>query len=167
MTYSHWRMISQTILLPSYFENLNFSTSHSSICSLSCLCFAHSAVSPICSRGSFLHPSSIAHGLSLTFHDGQRPTNSWASQSHSHFPPCLSQVTQPPHLQVAAFLCNIAPANMLPMTPLGLATALGLLGLLTLTPCASPSSRGSFLHPSSIDHSLSLTFYDRQRPTNS
>jgi hypothetical protein len=142
-------------------------TSHGSIHSSSCLCFARGVVPPIRSRGSFLHPSSVAHSLSLTFHDGQRPTNSWASQSRSHFPPRLGQVTQPPRLQVAAFLCNITPANIAPMTLLRLATALGLLGLLTLTPCASPSSRGSFLHPSSIDHSLSLTFYDRQRPTNS
>ena len=138
MTYSHRRMISQTVLLPSYFENSNFSTSHGSICSSSCLCFAHGAVPPIRSRGSFPHPSSIAHGLSLTFHDRQRPTNSWASWSRSHSPPRLGQVTQPPRLLVAAFLCNIALANTPPTTPLGLATALGLLGLPTSTSRASP-----------------------------
>jgi hypothetical protein len=130
----HRRMILQTVLLPSYFENLNFPTSHSSTCSSSCLCFVCGVVPPICSRGSFLHPSSVDYGLSVTFYDGQRPTNSWLPGLA--LIPSPSQVTQPPCL--AAFLCNIALANMLPTTLLVLTTTLGLLGLPTSTPRASP-----------------------------
>jgi hypothetical protein len=86
------------------------------------------------SRGSFLHPSSIYHGLSLTFYDGQRPTNSWLPGLA--LIPHPSQVMQPSRL--AAFLCNIALTNMSPMTPLGLTTTVGILGLSTSTPRASP-----------------------------